>query len=307
MVAKRKGYGKATGAGTIINAIATYKGAAFGIDLWTHATVELGEDFKEIEGEIEIETEDATEEANSIEVDIDIDTSLIERCVELVLKKFEFPLRAFVSTKSEIPVGSGLKSSSAAANSAVVATLDAVGGREKIEALEAINIGVEASLDVDVSITGAFDDATASLLGGMVITNNRERELIKRVEKESTVLILVPKERAFTAKTNVKRSRLIAPWVNIAYELALKDKFEEAMTLNGFLYSAALKFDPEPMLKALECGVRGVSLSGTGPSFVALVDEESEKRLFEAWNELGIEGRIIKTRINNKSVIPLRF
>lgn len=288
-----KGYGKAGGAGTIINAIATYKGSAFGIDLWTYAEVELGADFRGIEGEIELKEEKRT------------DTRLIERCVALVLKKFDLPLRAHVKTRSEIPIGSGLKSSSAAANAAVVATLDAIGeeAKEKIGALEAIRIGVTAALDVGVSITGAFDDACASLLGGIVITDNRKLELIKREEKDSEVLIFVPETKAFTADTDVKRSRLIAPWVNRAYELALDGRFEEAMTLNGFLYCAALNFDPEPMLKALECGVKGVSLSGTGPSFVAVIDgdEEKEERLHKAWRELELEGKILKRRINNKS------
>ncbi|HUV79724.1 MAG TPA: shikimate kinase [Candidatus Bathyarchaeia archaeon] len=287
-----KGYGKASGAGTIINAIATYKGSAFGIDLWTHAEVELGEDFKGIEGEIEPEGKKRA------------DTRLIERCVELVLRKFDLPLHAYVKTRSEIPIGSGLKSSSAAANAAVVATLDAIGeeAKEKIGAFEAIRMGVDAALDVGVSITGAFDDACASMLGGIVITDNKKRELIKRVENDSAVLIFVPRAKAFTADTNVKRSRLIAPWVNRAYELALDGRFEEAMTLNGFLYCAALNFDPEPMLKALECGVKGVSLSGTGPSFVALInkDAEKEERLLAAWSELEIEGRIMKRRIQNK-------
>ena len=288
-----KGRGKASGAGTIINAIATYKGAAFGIDLWTYAEVELGDDFKSIEGKIEQEGEKRA------------DTRLIERCVELVLRKFDLPLRAYVKTSSELPIGCGLKSSSAAANAVVLATLDAIGGeeaKEKIGTLDAIRIGVDAALDVGVSITGAFDDACASLLGGIVITDNKKRELIKRVEKDSEVLIFVPREKAFTADTNVNRSRLIAPWVSCAYELALDERFEEAMTLNGFLYCAALHFNPEPMLKALECGVKGVSLSGTGPSFVALlVNEEKEERLREAWSELEIEGRIMKRRINNKS------
>lgn len=289
-----KGYGKASGAGTIINAIATYKGSAFGIDLWTYAEVELGDDFRGIGGEIEEEAE--------------CDTRLIERCVELVLRKFDLPLRGYVKTKSEVPMGSGLKSSSAAANAAVVATLDALGEEAKAEigALDAIQIGVNAALDVGVSITGAFDDACASLLGGIVITDNKKMELVKRVEKESEVLILVPRRQAFTADTDVKRSRLIAPWVNIAYELALTDKFEDAMTLNGFLYCSALSFDPEPMLKALECGVKGVSLSGTGPSFVALVNKESERRLREAWSELGSDGRVIKRRINLISQYPSR-
>ncbi len=289
-----KGYGKASGAGTIINAIATYKGSAFGIDLWTYAEVELGDDFRGIGGEIEEEAE--------------CDTRLIERCVELVLRKFDLPLRGYVKTKSEVPMGSGLKSSSAAANAAVVATLDALGEEAKAEigALDAIQIGVNAALDVGVSITGAFDDACASLLGGIVITDNKKMELVKRVEKESEVLILVPRRQAFTADTDVKRSRLIAPWVNIAYELALTDKFEDAMTLNGFLYCSALSFDPEPMLKALECGVKGVSLSGTGPSFVALVNKESERRLREAWSELEGDWMLIKRRINLINQYPSR-
>ncbi len=288
-----KGYGKASGAGTIINAIATYKGSAFGIDLWTYAEVELGDDFRGIGGEIEEKSGD---------------TRLVERCVELVLRKFDLPLRGYVKTKSEVPMGSGLKSSSAAANAAVVATLDALGEEAKAEigALDAIRIGVKAALDVGVSITGAFDDACASLLGGIVITDNKKMELVKRVEKESEVLILVPRRQAFTADTDVKRSRLIAPWVNLAYELALTDKFEDAMTLNGFLYCSALNFDPEPMLKALECGVKGVSLSGTGPSFVALVNEESERRLREAWSELEGGGMLIKRRINLINQYPLK-
>ena len=296
MGAKGKGYGKASGAGTVINAIATYKGSAFGIDLWTYAEVELGDDFSGIEGEIEIEGEKSA----------DADTRLIERCVGSVLRKFDLPLRGYVRTRSEIPIGSGLKSSSAAANATVVATLDAIGAamgtqaKEKISALDVIRIGVDAALDVGVSITGAFDDACASLLGGFVITDNKNRELIKRTEKDSGVLILVPHEKAFTADTDVKQSRLIAPWVNIAYELALEERFEDAMTLNGFLYCAALNFNPEPMVKALECGVQGVSLSGTGPSFVALVDEEKGARLGEVWSGLGVEGKIIRSRVNNK-------
>ena len=326
-----KGYGKASGAGTIINAIATYKGSAFGIDLWTYTEVELGDDFRGIEGEGVIEQDIPERARANTDIDIDIDTRLIERCVELVLMKFDMPLRAYVKTRSEIPIGSGLKSSSAAANAAVLATLDAigegVGGEEKkgisMSALEVVQIGVDATIDTGVSITGAFDDACASILGGIVITDNRKRELIKRVEKTSAVLIFVPRERVFTADTDVKRSRLVARWVNHAYELALAGRFEEAMTLNGFLYCAALNFDPEPMFKALECGVNGVSLSGTGPSFVALINDddgyysdydhgdkevsekvsEKEERLRAAWSELEVEGRIMKQRINNIGVL----
>lgn len=306
MSAKGKGRGRASGAGTVVNAVATYKGSAFGIDLWTEAEVEIGDDFRGVTAEMEVAGESRVG-----------DTKLIERCVELVLQKFGLPLRGFVKTRSEVPVGSGLKSSSAAANAAVVATLDAAGRLKETSALDAVRLGVEAALDVGVSVTGAFDDACASLLGGFVVTDNRNQALLKQVERDSEVLFLVPEEKAFTAETNVKRSRLVAPWVSLAFDLALEERFEEAMTLNGFLYCAALNFDPEPILRALECGVKGVSLSGTGPSFVALVGEEAEAgqkgagaELREAWSELGsritgsrIAGRVLKTKINNQSCL----
>ena len=48
-----KGYACASGAGTIINAIATWKGAAFGIDLKNFASVELSEGETGISGFIE--------------------------------------------------------------------------------------------------------------------------------------------------------------------------------------------------------------------------------------------------------------
>lgn len=289
-VKRGRGVGSATGAGTIINAIATYRGAAFGIDLRTHAAVELGDDLHGIEAEIELEGVRAEH----------ADTRLIERCVELLLRRFDLPLGAHVTTRSAIPIASGLKSSSAAANAVVAATLDAIGA--KLSVLDAIRIGVDAALQVGVSITGAFDDACASALGGIVITDNARREVLKRVERESLVLIFVPHTKAFTAETNVERSRLLAPWVALAFELAVAERFEAAMTLNGFLYSAALQFDPEPMLRALECGVQGVSLSGTGPAVVALLDDDDrdkEARLSEAWRGLPVAGKILRQRLQN--------
>jgi len=272
-----KGYGKASGAGTIINAIATYKGCAFGIDLWTHAKVEVGGDIKGIHGKIK--------EGG--------DPGLIEKCVELVLKKFDCDMGAYVETESEIPIARGLKSSSAAANATVFATVDAIG--EEINVMEGIRLGVKAAIECGVSITGAFDDACAAMLEGIVITDNKKNELIKRVEKKCSVLIFVPEEKTFTSETNISRIRLIAPWVEIAYKLALDEEFELAMTLNGFLYCGVLGFDTNIMISALEAGARGVSLSGTGSSFTALVDEERIKDVKDAWEEFG--GRVLVTEI----------
>lgn len=275
---KQTGYACALGAGTIINAIATWKGAAFGIDLRTEAEVTLT-DSKKIQGYIE--------EGG--------DTALIERCVKLTLSRFSMDYGANVATKSEIPIASGLKSSSAAANATVLATLDALG--EKLDTLEAVKIGVQAALDAKVTITGAFDDACASMLGGFVITDNKKKELIRRAERDSEVLILAPEKKVFSSSTNVARSRLVAPWVEMAYKEALAGDYEKAMTLNGFLYCAALGFSTEPMMAALEIGIEGVSLSGTGPAYTALGVPEQLDRLEPVWRKIG--GRIIRTKVNN--------
>jgi len=275
-----RGRASACGAGTIINAIATWKGSAFAIDLRTTAEVELGEDMKGIQGEIERGG----------------DTTLIERCVELVLKKFDYTGGAHVRTSSEIPIARGLKSSSAAANAAVLATLDALG--KKMEPLEAVRLGVQAAIDAKVTITGAFDDAAASFLGGIVVTDNKTMQLVKRVEKDENVLILVPEKKVFTAETNVEKMKLIAPWVELAYDLALDGKFEKAMTSNGILYCTALGFDPYIIIKALEAGASGASLSGTGPAFCALVKKDKINAVEEAWSDFN--GKIIRTKINNE-------
>jgi len=223
------------------------------------------------------------------------DTKLIERCVELTLLRFGSKSGAKVSTKSQIPIASGLKSSSAAANATVLATLDALG--EKLEPMEAIKIGVQAALDAKVTITGAFDDACASMLGGFVITDNKNKELIKREERSSEVLILAPDKKVFSSGTNVMRSRLIGKWVEMAYREAVAGNYEKAMTLNGFLYCAALGFSTEPMMAALELGIEGVSLSGTGPAYTALGSPELLDKLEPVWERLG--AKVIRTKVNN--------
>ena len=281
--ADMKGHGVAYGAGTVINAIAAWKGCAFAIDLRTEATVTL--DHGGIEGEIEGGG----------------DARLIERACALTLDSLCIDAGARVRTTSQVPVASGLKSSSAAANATVIATARAAG--RDIDPLEAVRIGVQAALDTGVSITGAFDDACASMFGGVVLTDNKEKKLLKRETLASEVVIYVPDRQAFSAGTDVRRSRLIAPWVETAFQTAMRGDYRRAMTLNGFLYCSALGYSPEPMLAALELGIEGVSLSGTGPSFVALVSGEQTDRLRKAWSSY--PGRVLATSTMNEGAFVL--
>ncbi|TRZ68776.1 MAG: shikimate kinase [Methanothrix sp.] len=273
-----RGRGTALGAATVLNAVANWKGSAFGVDLKTTAEVVL-DGSPTVRGEIP-----------------GIDDRLVVRSVELVLERFGSDCGGTVRTTSQIPLARGLKSSSAAANAAVLATVDALS--EDMELLEAAKIGVRAARDAGVTITGAFDDAAASMLGGVVVTDNKRMELLRREDLISVVLLLVPGRKIYSRNTDVGRSRLIAPLADLVFDLAMGGEYGRAMTLNGFIYCAALDLPNDPIFTALEVGVDGASLSGTGPAYAALVGDDEVDELEAAWHDLG--GKVIRTKVNNR-------
>ncbi|MGZ5520698.1 MAG: shikimate kinase [Halobacteriota archaeon] len=270
----------AQGAGTVINAIATLKGSAFAINLKTYSEVEI------VDNGIKCEIADNPT----------ADTALIAECARLVLTRFAPNVGARITTRSEIPIAGGLKSSSAAANATMLGLIEAL--EIEMEPIDIVKLGVLAARRTGVTITGAFDDACASFFGGLVITDNEHDLLLKRVEWNADVLILVPHEKAYSAKADVARAKLLAPWVDIAFDLASNGAFEKAMVLNGVLYCNAFKFSTEPILSALAAGAKAATLSGTGPSYIALVDRASAQPVKKEWEQL--EGLIIETKTSNK-------
>ena len=274
-----KGKAVACGAATILNAVANWKGSAFGVGLRTEAEVILNSSGK-VKGDVP-----------------GVDTRLVVRCVEKILERFGRGLGATVRTRSEVPVASGLKSSSTAANASVLAALDALGA--EMDLFEAAVIGVSAAKEVGVTITGALDDALASMLGGVVVTDNREMKLLRREETDSAVILLVPDKKVLSKDTDVGRSRLVAPLADVAFDLALKGDYGRAMTLNGLMYCAALGFSAEPIMAALKAGAWGASLSGTGPAYAALAPDDKVDEVSFAWEGLG--GRVIRAAVNNQA------
>jgi shikimate kinase len=273
-----KGKAKAPGALTIINAIAALRGSAFAIDLHTTATVEIKEDRDEITGEIEGDQEK--------------DTEMIERCVELVFEEFNVDAGAHVKTESEIPMASGLKSSSAAANATTLATLDAL--NKEMSELEATKVGVQASVDAGVTVTGAMDDAASSMLGGVVMTDNSKNKLLNHEEFNYHCAVYIPDEKARSADTDVDRSKMIDNVVDEAFETALEGNYKAAMTTNGFAYCAALNFNSEIAMEALE-HAEAASLSGTGPSFGAIGTKEEMEKVKEKWSERSGKTLLLQT------------
>ena len=272
------------GAATIINAIATGKGAAIGVDLWTKATVTI------------------TDEAGQVDVTIHSDYSenhaLTQKTVKRILSYFDLEQQfgAKVETYSNIPVARGMKSSSAAANAIALATTAAL--ERRLDDVTLVNLGVDAALDAKVTITGAFDDACASYFGGVVITDNIERKIVKRFALTETpaVLFYVPAEKTYTVSSNVKRMKSMASVVKAVYTEALNGNYWAALTLNGLIYSSALGLDTSPVVDAFTAGALASGLSGTGPAVSAIVSVEKVDSVKAAWEKL--DGEILEARIN---------
>ncbi len=283
-----KGQSKAIshGAATIVNAIATGKGAAFGVDLWTKAEVQLTNNPSVIEGEI---VSDPTEKP-----------VLIEKTVKRVLRHFgvEEKFGAKVKTWSNIPVARGLKSSSAAANAVALATVAAL--NKELEDLAIVNLGVDGAIDAKVTITGAFDDACASYFGGIVITDNVKRRIVKRFEigEDLTVLFHIPPVKAYTVNADVARMKSVAHLVKTAYREALKQNFWAALTLNGLIYSSALGYNPAVALEALMAGALAAGLCGKGPAVTAVVSNDKVDAVKDALE--AYEGEILQAKINHE-------
>ena len=279
------GRASAPGAGTVLNALANGYGSAFAIDAHTTAAVDL---------------DDSGGVTGTVAGTPDADTALVERCVELVLAEYGGDSDAsggHVRTESEVPMAAGLKSSSAAANATVLATLDAL-DRAPRAALPtdadphpdaparevACRLGVRAARDVGVTVTGAFDDASASMLGGVTVTDNTEDVLLDAgaLSPAWEAVVWTPEERAYSADADVARCERIAPVADLVRDLALEGEYARAMTVNGFAFCAALGFPADPAVEALP-DAAGVSLSGTGPSFVAVGEGEAIEPVAERW------------------------
>jgi len=264
-----RGLGKGSSAITVVNAFATGKGGAIGIDLWTEAKVKITDG--EVKGKILV---------NGLEFN---DFRVVNAVLDVMRRYSGIEFGIEFEINSEIPVGKGLKSSSAVANALVEAIARAL--RLNIPGIKVVKLGVEAAKKAGVTLTGAFDDACASYFGGLCLTDNLRVELLKRIEiDELPVVILVPNETVLTEELKGVDFLKIAPYVEEAFKLAIKGEWKKALVLNGLIYSTFLSYPPEPISKALHLGAV-VGLSGKGPSVFAITDEP--ERIEEVWREFG--------------------
>ena len=283
---------RSPGSATIINAIATGFGSAFGIGL-------------------DIKCEARTINDSIIcSNDVGADNTLMELCAKRVYAHYNIDESEFgieLKTKSNLPMASGLSSSSASSN-AIVKAVSSIISEEfnltPLNDLEIINMAIDASLEAGVTITGSFDDATASYFGGVVVCDNKNRKfIIKEKMEENPILVYMPNFYSKSGDSNPERMRLLAPLVETAFDFAKNKDYFKALNLNGLIYSATLGFNSSIAVDALEAGAVASGLSGTGSSFVAVVSEDSIDDVKDAWGKY--EGRVIETNVDNEGCVLL--
>ena len=269
------------GAATIVNAIATGKGAAFGITLETDSEVSL--------------------EAGSGELMIPQSSEgsgLVAGCVRAIARKVgKGEVKGQVRIESEIPISRGLKSSSAVSNAVVLATARALGA--SLPDFELILTGVEESIKASVTITGAFDDASACYMGGVVATDNRAFAVLHRgsLDPDLVVILHVPDRRI--TKTSVKDLDFspIVHEVEKAFDLALRGEYLKAMELNSRAYSKVLDVSEDIASLARKKGALAAGISGTGPATAIVCDRAEESDILRALQRE--EGSVLKAHVND--------
>ncbi len=238
--------------GSVLNAIPTWVGAAFAVDLKVEGSIKKCEKL-----------------------------GIEKHVIEVLKEKYGVEKEACVELKSPVEGGSGLKTSSAVMN--VITILLSEYNGLRLSPLEVLRVSVESAKRAGITVTGAFDDASASLLGGLVMTDNKRMGIIRREKIEKWAIIL-PKKRNLSLREVKERLLLFKDVFEVAKEEALKGNFEKAMLINGLAVANALGYSVEPIKDALKVGAIA-AISGNGPSYIALTEEPD--KLLKAWERYG--------------------
>lgn len=262
--------GRSHGAITVINAMPCGIGATIGVDLWTKA------DF----------TTSGKGHVVTISNDVSEDDTMARICVRRAYEEagVDEPVDWTLRTESEIPVSRGLKSSSTACNAILRAVMSEIG--YEMDPVELIRLGVTCAREAHVTVTGSFDDACGSGLGGLVMTDNRKDEIVSRRDIEDLdVVIHVPRFKIRKTGLPLDRLHEVAPGIQEAIDIAMDDPFK-AMTMNGRIISSASDVDNSLAERAMSLGALGAGMSGSGPAVAIVVDKGNGRDFAE---ELGLE------------------
>jgi shikimate kinase len=172
---------------------------------------------------------------------------------------------------------------------------------EELDAHRILAANARISLEMGISYTGAFDDASASLLGGIALSNNMRMKLYRWDRAEGEALVLLPQwKRGKVSLEIIRRDPLE---VEKAVKAAFNGDYKSAMLYNSNYYCRLLGYPIEPVERALEMDVYA-GLSGNGPAYVAFGKRENIREVERIWQEYG---KLIKTKVVSEAAEDVKI
>lgn len=233
--------------------------------------------------------------------------NLVRTSVEYALSRLHVKVprssQITIEIKSKIPAAVGLKSSSAVSVATTKAIFELFSRGKKLEVSSILKSSCLASKHSGASLTGAFDDASASLLGGLVFTDNLKLRIIRhaRVPKQlgTTVALLLPLyEKKLTSSIDRSIYFKYRGESLRAFDLALKGEIAQAMLLNSIVQSAVLGYSMKPVTSALAEGASAAGITGKGPAVAALCSNSKvARRVSRKWKDESSDCRVVITSI----------
>ena len=274
------------GAVSIVNALASGRGATVGVGLDVRVDAEAVEPAPGGQGgQVEIVSDGGSPSSR-----------LVARTVERVVPGGAYGGRDVrIRLASEVPAGYGLKSSSAI-SSAVALACARLFARD-MDDEQVVRAGVDASLDAGVSATGAYDDACGCYYGGFAVTDNPGRRRVRAEQAPAglAAVIFVPRSRRRGRTDRLSGSRA---QFERAWEMAREGDYWGAMTANGRAAAPALGPDPAMIDRLLGAGALGASVSGNGPAVAAVAPSGAAGAVAGAFG--GLDGRVITAPLSNR-------
>lgn len=225
-------------------------------------------------------------------------TPEIADTVNFLRNRFSIQDKYSININSQIPMGMGLKSSSAM-------TLSLIYGIFKINHMdiapqEVLKIASEASIHNKTSVTGAIDDLSIAYYGGFCFTDNSSNRIISKQQVEEKYIILELQDRM--ALTYDMRNMDFSGYRNYygrLLDLVKNGRILESMMLNGYIFSDGT--ETQIVKKMLGTGAIYAGRSGKGPAIFGIYETESSME--SSFKQLTSEGyNVIRSRFNNYGI-----
>ena len=239
---------------------------------------------------------------------IDSDYHGLFQSIEIVWKENGFPLpkKYGWQVSSEIPIGQGLKSSSAISCAAIKALNQATW--MGLNDSEIVNLAVSSQRKSGCTITGSLDDTWASISSGwkLIDPNKSVQESILlegKIEDEIIIFLILRGRRK--KEVNIDNFKKQSRFFERALDSLSNDSIFQAISTNGMAVAAAMEDDEAVRIcnKLISRGAIAAGITGSGPAISVISFIQDSEIIRKSLNDLEYE--IVETNFLKNNILEL--